>query len=65
MALLYKATNQPVQKGDKVPGKRMGKFYAHIQEIHPDSIELLYNGDVKNHRVAFDVIDAIYEQRST
>lgn len=56
--LTYKESGLPVKVGDKVPGKRLGKFYAHIQAIHADSVELLYNGDVKNYKVSFDVIDA-------
>lgn len=56
--LVYIDTKQPVKVGDKVPGKRMVKYYAHVVKIHSDSVELLYNGDVKNIRVGFDVIDA-------
>ncbi len=56
--LVYKATKLPVKVGDKVPGKRMGKYYAHVLLIHSDCVELLYNGDVKSHKVPFHVIDA-------
>lgn len=56
--LIYKSTGQPVKVGDKVPGKRMEKYYAHVIAIHPNSVELLYNGDVRNYRLGFDVIDA-------
>lgn len=56
--LIYKSTKQPVKIGDKVPGKRSGKYYAHVVKIHADSVELIYNGDVKNVRVDFSVIDA-------
>lgn len=56
--LVYKETGIPVKVGDKVSGKRLEKFYAHIEALHPDSVELLYNGDVKNFKVGFDVIDA-------
>lgn len=51
-----------MQVGDKAPGKRLGKFYAHVQAIHDDCVELLYNGDVKNHRISFDVIDAMQRE---
>lgn len=57
-SLVYTETGLPVKVGDKVPGKRLEKYYAHIQAIHADCVELLYNGDVKNHRVPFSVIDA-------
>ncbi len=57
--LVYKNTESPVKIGDKVPGKRLSKYYAHVVNIHPDHVELLYNGDVKNFRVGFDVIDAV------
>lgn len=57
--LKYKASGQEVKVGDKVPGKRLGKYYAHVIAIHPNSVELLYNGDVKNTRVSFNAIDAI------
>lgn len=57
--LTYKETGLPVKVGDKVPGKRLNKFYAHVLAIHENSIELLYNGDVKNHKVPFHVIDAV------
>lgn len=56
--LIYKETRKPVKVGDKVPGKRLGKFYAHVLAIHADFVELLYNGDVRNFKVNFDVIDA-------
>ncbi len=59
MNLIYKQTGQPVKKGDKVPGKRIEKYYAHVLVIHENCVELLYNGDVKNIKVNFDVIDAI------
>ncbi len=59
MILKYKETGGIVKVGDKVPGKRLEKFYAHILAIHENCVELLYNGDVKNHKVSFDVIDAI------
>ena len=58
MTLVYKATNVPVKVGDKVPGKRLSKLYAHVQAIHADCVELLYNGEVRNYKVSFDVIDA-------
>jgi len=58
MNLVYEKTGKLVKVGDKVPGKRLSKLYAHVQAIHTDCVELLYNGDVKNHRVAFNVIDA-------
>ncbi len=61
MNLFYKATGLPVKVGDKVPGKRLEKFYAHVRAIHADKVELEYNGDVRNFKVSFDVIDA--EQR--
>jgi len=57
--LIYVKSRQPVKVGDKVPGKRLSKFYAHVQTIHADSVELLYNGDVHNFRVGFNVIDAM------
>jgi hypothetical protein len=57
--LIYQSTGLPVKVGDKVPGKRLEKFYAHILAIHADCVELLYNGDVKNISVDFGVIDAI------
>lgn len=59
--LIYSESRLPVKVGDKVSGKRLEKYYAHIVNIHPDSVELCYNGDVKDIRVGFDVIDAILE----
>ena len=59
MTLVYKASGLPVKVGDKVPGKRLEKFYAHILAIHAASVELLYNGDTRNFTVDFGVIDAI------
>lgn len=59
MNLIYIATGQPVKIGDKVPGKRLGKCYAHVMAIHADHVELLYNGDCRNYKVAFEVIDAV------
>jgi hypothetical protein len=59
MNLIYKQTGLTVKVGDKIPGKRLGKFYAHVLAIHESFVELLYNGDVKNIKVNFDVIDAI------
>ena len=56
--LRYKDTGRPVKVGDKVPGKRMGKFYAHVMAVRPDHVELLYNGDVNEVRAPFDAIDA-------
>ena len=56
--ITYKATGLPVKVGDKVPGKRLEKFYAHVESIQSDSVTLLYNGDVKSHTVSLDVIDA-------
>jgi hypothetical protein len=56
--LIYKLTKNPVRIGDKVPGKRLSKFYAHVLAIHSDCVELLYNGDVRNYKVSPDVIDA-------
>lgn len=58
MKLVYSNNNVPVKIGDKVPGKRLEKLYAHVVAIHSDCVELLYNGDVKNIRVGFHVIDA-------
>jgi hypothetical protein len=56
--LVYITTRQPVKVGDKVSGKRLEKYYAHVVKIHDDSVELLYNGDCKNFRLPFHVIDA-------
>lgn len=56
--LVYTANGQPVKIGDKVPGKRLGKFYAHVEAIHEDSVTICCNGDVRSHRVSLDVIDA-------
>ena len=58
MNLVYIQTGKPVKVGDKVSGKRLSHYYAHIQAIHEDHVELLYNGEVKNRKVAFAVIDA-------
>lgn len=49
----HSTLKNPVKTGDRVPGKRLEKYYAHVQVIHEN-----YNGDVKNHRVPFNVIDA-------
>ena len=54
----YKTTLLPVKVGDKVSGGRLEKYYAYVQAIHADSVELLYNGDVKNHKVKLEVIGA-------
>lgn len=56
--LVYTKSRLPVCIGDKVSGKRIEKYYAHVVKIHSDSVELIYNGDVRNIRVGFDVIDA-------
>lgn len=56
--LIYIKTGKTVKIGDKVSGKRLEKYYAHVVKILDDSVELLYNGDVKNIRVPFHVIDA-------
>jgi hypothetical protein len=56
--LVYIETGKPVKVNDMVPGRRLGKLYAHVMAIHPDSVELLYNGDCRNYKVGFDVIDA-------
>ena len=56
--IVYKATGLPVKVGDKVPGKRLNKHYAHVLKMHNDSVTLLYNGDVKDHTVPLHVIDA-------
>lgn len=58
MILTYIESGLPVKVGDKVPGKRLSKYYAHVEAIHSDHVVLLYNGDVKSYRVGFDVIDA-------
>jgi ribosome maturation factor RimP len=58
MTLTYIETGKPVRVGDKVPGKRLEKFYAHIEAINPDNVVLCYNGEVRSIRVGFDVIDA-------
>lgn len=63
MELIYEQTNLPVKVGDKVSGGRLEKYYAHIQAIHADSVELLYNGDVRNYRVDFKVIGAILRKK--
>lgn len=56
--LVYTSTKQSVKVGDKVSGKRLEKYYAHVVKIHSDSVELLYNGDCRNFRLPFSVIDA-------
>jgi len=58
--LIYSESRLPVKVGDKVSGKRLEKYYAHVVKIHLDSVELLYNGDVKNIRVEVGVIDATF-----
>lgn len=58
MTLTYIETGKPVQVGDKVPGKRLSKYYAHVESIHSDHVVLLYNGDIRSVHVSFDVIDA-------
>lgn len=57
--LVYEATGQPVKVGDKVPGKRLGKLYAHVEAMTETSVTLCYNGDVKSHVLPLHVIDAV------
>lgn len=56
--IVYKANRIPVKVGDKVPGKRLEKYYAHIVRIGQNTVDLCYNGDVKDITVPLDVIDA-------
>ena len=60
--LVYRKTGLPVKVGDQALARRLGKFYAHVMAIHSDSVELHYNGDVRDYRLGFDVIDAHMER---
>lgn len=58
LILIYTETGKPVQVGDKVPGKRVDKYYAIVESIAADHVVLRYNGEVRSIKVGFDVIDA-------
>ena len=56
--LTYIASGKAVKVGDKVPGKRLEKFYAIVEAISYNHVVLCYNGEVRSIKVGFDVIDA-------
>lgn len=39
---------QPLSVGDKVPGGRMEKYYATVEEIHDTHVRICYNGEVRS-----------------